>query len=153
MKPVYLSKEGLEKLKEELNELKTVRRPETITRLEKAKDLGDLRENADYHDSKEELGRIEGRILELEGAIINAVIIEAKESDSVCLGCTVTVKTKDGKLKDFAVVGRTEADPLLGRISNESPIGKALLGKKVGETAEVETPAGKMEYTISEIHC
>jgi transcription elongation factor GreA len=148
--PVYISKEGLEKLKAEVHELKTVTRREIIDRVEKAKDLGDLRENADYHDAKELLAYTEGRILEIEDSIKRAVIIEHRQTDAVAIGSTVHV-SYDGKEKKFAIVGSTEADPLQGRISNESPTGRALLGKKVGEVAEVTVPAGTIRYTITAI--
>jgi transcription elongation factor GreA len=150
--PVYVSKDGLEKLKHELHYLKTEKRREVANRIEKAKELGDLRENADYHDAKDELGWTESRIAELEDAINRAHVIEAKSSDSVSIGCRVKVES-DGKEKVLTIVGSTEADPLKGLISNESPLGMAFLGKKVGETAEVKVPAGTKTYTVKEISC
>lgn len=150
--PVYVSKEGLEKLKTELHYLKTVKRREVANRIEKAKDLGDLKENADYHDAKDESGWTESRIMELEDAVNRAVVIEARSSDSVGIGCRVKV-TGGGKEKTFTIVGSTEADPLQGRISNDSPLGQAFLGKKVGERAEVKVPSGTVTYTVEEISC
>ena len=150
--PVYVSKDGLEKLKTELHYLKTVKRREVATRIEKAKDMGDLKENADYHDAKDESGWTESRIMELEDAINRAHVIEAKSSDSVSIGCRVKVES-DGKEKVLTIVGSTEADPLKGLISNESPLGMAFLGKKVGETAEVKVPAGTKTYVVKEISC
>lgn len=150
--PVYVSKDGLEKLKQELHYLKTEKRREVANRIEKAKDLGDLRENADYHDAKDELGWTESRIMELEDAINRAHVIEAKSSDSVSIGCRVKVES-DGKEKILTIVGSTEADPLKGLISNESPLGMAFLGKMVGETAEVKVPAGMKTYVVKEISC
>ena len=150
--PVYVSKDGLEKMKQELHHLKTVKRREVALRIEKAKDLGDLKENADYHDAKDESGWTESRIMELEDAINRAVVIEAKSSDSVSIGCRVKVES-EGKEKTLTIVGAPEADPLKGLISNESPLGQAFLGKKVGETAEVKVPAGTKTYVVKEISC
>ena len=150
--PVYVSKDGLEKLKQELHYLKTEKRREVANRIEKAKELGDLRENADYHDAKDELGWTESRIAELEDAINRAHVIVAKSSDSVSIGCRVKVES-DGKEKVLTIVGSTEADPLKGLISNESPLGMAFLGKKVGETAEVKVPSGMKTYVVKEISC
>ena len=152
IEPVYVSKDGLEKMKMELHYLKTEKRREVANRIEKAKELGDLRENADYHDAKDELGWTESRIMELEDAINRAHVIEAKSSDSVSIGCRVKVES-DGKEKVLTIVGSTEADPLKGLISNESPLGMAFLGKKVGETAEVKVPAGTKTYVVKEISC
>lgn len=151
--PVYISKEGLEKAKQELHYLKTEKRREVAARIEKAKELGDLRENAEYHDAKEEAGFVDGRIIELEDQINRAVIIEAKDSDQVSIGCKVNVTASNGKVKELRIVGAPEADPLQGRISNESPLGQALLGRKVGETAEVKVPSGPIVYTITHISC
>lgn len=150
--PVYVSQAGLEKMKAELHQLKTVTRREVADRIEKAKELGDLRENADYQSAKEELSFIEGRILELGDAVNRAEIIRAGDSGSVSIGCRVKVKF-DGKEKDFTIVGSTESDPIKGMISNESPLGRALIGKKIGEEAEVKVPAGMLRYTIVEIEC
>ncbi len=151
--PVYISKEGLEKARQELHVLKTEKRREVAARIEKAKELGDLRENAEYHDAKDEAGFVEGRIAELEDQINRAVIIEAKDSDKVSIGCKVKVTASNGKDKELRIVGAPEADPLQGRISNESPLGQALLGRKVGETAEVKVPSGPIVYTITHISC
>ena len=150
--PVYVSKEGLEKLKQELQYLKDEKRPEITDRIEKAKDLGDLKENADYHDAKDEMGWVSARIAEVENSINYAVIIEARSSEMVSIGCKV--KVHDGeKEKHYTIVGATEADPLQGRISNESPLGQAFLGRKVGEAAEVKVPSGTKTYVIKEISC
>ncbi len=150
--PVYVSKEGLEKMKQELHYLKTEKRREVSNRIEKAKDLGDLKENADYHDAKDEAGWVESRIFELEDGIHRAVVIEAKGSDAVSIGCRVKIEA-DGKEKVLTIVGSTEADPMKGLISNESPLGQALLGKKIGETAELKVPAGTKAYVVKEISC
>lgn len=148
--PVYLSPAGLQKLKDELVYLKTDKRREVMERIGRAKELGDLRENAEYHDAKDEAAFVDGRIQELEDLIPRAVIIEGGAKDSVSIGSVVHV-SYDGKERTFSIVGAQEADPLSGRISNESPTGLALLGKKVGETAEVSVPAGVITYTITAI--
>jgi transcription elongation factor GreA len=144
---VYLSKEGFEKFKEELKYLKTVKRPEVAKRIQAAKEHGDLKENAEYHDARDEAAFIDGRINELSDFLPKAILISGGTKDQVCMGCTVTV-TYDGKEKTFMVVGSQEADPVGGRISNESPIGKALLGRKIGESVEVPLPARSITYTI-----
>jgi len=149
-KPIHISKEGLQKMKDELQYLKTDKRQEIANRIEKAKDLGDLSENADYTEAKESLAFNEGRILDLQDAIMRALVIENQTSDAVTIGCRVKVSV-NGKEKDFNIVGSTEADPVKGLISNESPIGRALIGKKVGETAEVSAPSGLIRYTVVSI--
>lgn len=146
--PTYISKEGLEKLKEELHFLKSEKSREIADRIEKAKELGDLSENAEYTQAKEDMSFTQGRILELQDLINRAVVIEEKaHGDTVAIGSTVQVKFDD-KEKTFTIVGSNESDPLKGKISNESPLGMALLGKKVGEVAEVKVPSGMVRYTI-----
>lgn len=152
MTPVYVSKEGFEKMKAELEYLTTVKRKECAARIEAAKELGDLKENADYHDAKDEAGWTEGRIRELQDQINRATVIETRDSDNVTIGCKVKVEG-NGKERLFTIVGATEADPLKGLISNESPLGMALLGKRIGEKATVKTPAGEIVYTVKEISC
>lgn len=148
---VYLSKSGLEKLKKELRELKVQKRQEIAARLEHAKSLGDLSENAEYQEAKEEQSLVEAQIAELEENLRNAVIIgEDLGTDLVRIGSTVRVKSNRGE-ESYMIVGSEEADPLRGKISNESPLGKAFLGKKVGERIEVKTPGGLIEYEILEI--
>lgn len=148
----YMSAEGIEKLKEELNELKTVKRRELAKRIEEAKALGDLSENAEYHEAKDALGFVEGRILEIEDIMKNVAVIEHEKGESgiVRVGSTVVTEVK-GKEKTFSIVGSNEAEPLAGKISNESPIGEALLGGKVGDEVRVETPGGITTYTIKQI--
>lgn len=150
--PVYISKEGLEKLKAELHILKTVKRREVADRIEKAKDLGDLKENAEYHDAKDEAGIIASRMAELEDTINRAKVIQAGGTDNVTIGCTVKAKAGD-KEKVFTIVGGPEADPLQGKISNESPLGMAFLGRAVGDQVEVKVPAGVITYTVTQITC
>ncbi|MCE9586209.1 transcription elongation factor GreA [Candidatus Uhrbacteria bacterium] len=147
----YVSPEFLTKLKAELKDLKTVKRRELANRIEAAKSLGDLSENAEYHEAKDALGFVEGRILEIEDLLKNAVVVEQEENASnVRVGTTVTVSV-NGKEKSFTIVGSNEADPLAGKISNESPIGRTLLGAKVGDHVEVETPAGTAVYEVLRI--
>lgn len=146
----YLTEEGLRKLKAELEDLKKNKRPETISRLEAAKALGDLSENAEYHDAKDELALIEGRIRELELALRDVVVIEDAKGGEVQIGSTIDVEV-NGKEKTYQIVGSNEADPSGGRISNESPLGAAFLGKKKGDSVSVETPGGTTEYTILDV--
>ena len=147
----YISAEGLRKIEAEYHDLKTVKRRELANRIEAAKALGDLSENAEYHEAKDALGFVEGRILEIEDFMKNYEIIkETGSSGVVRIGCTVVVESK-GKQKTFHIVGSNEADPPAGRISNESPIGGALLGTKVGDKVSVDSPGGTTTYTIVEI--
>lgn len=147
----YLSEEGLEKLKQELHELKTVKRQELAARLEHAKSLGDLSENAEYQEAKEEQSLVEAQIVELEERIRSAqVISKSSRTDVVSVGSTVRVSA-EGRDETYTIVGSEEANPAEGKISNESPMGKAFLGRRVGEETEVKTPAGVTTYKILEI--
>ncbi len=147
----YFSEEGLEKLKNELEELKTAKRHEIAARLEHAKSLGDLSENAEYQEAKEEQSLLESRIVEIEEILRNAVIIKKDAYSSlVQVGSTVRVTSEHGE-EIFTIVGSEEADPKDGMISNESPLGKAFLGRKIGDKIEVKTPAGTFHYSISGI--
>ena len=152
-KEVILSKEYLEKLEDELEYLKTIRRPEIAEKIKIARSFGDLSENADYDEAKNEQGEIESRIAKVEDMIRNAKTIEVDEnSDEVGVGNTVTVHDeKFDETMDYKIVGTAESDPLKGFISNESPVGAALLGKKVNDRVEVSTPNGKMYFTIKDI--
>lgn len=145
----YVSADGLEKLKQELQMLKTVRRREVASRIEVAKALGDLSENAEYHEAKEEMVLLEGRISEIEEILKNVMVIEEETGAKgvVRVGSIVKVSVQD-KERVFTIVGSSEADPLSGKISNESPIGSALLGTKVGDVVSVTSPAGKTEYRV-----
>jgi len=147
----YISSEGLEQHKQELENLK-LKRQEIAKRLEEAKALGDLSENTEYISAKDDQAFNEGKIVELEQLLREAVVIFEKnrKHDSVQIGCSVQVKF-NGKEKIFKIVGSQEADPTNGKISNESPLGKAFLGHKIGETVEIETPGGKVNYKIVEI--
>lgn len=146
-KKIYLTSEGLEELKKEYEELTKVKRPEVVNRVSEARNQGDLSENAEYSAAREELSFIDGRIDELEELLKQVVLIKPGESSAVDLGSQVTLNN-NGKEDVFTVVGEWEADPAEKKISHESPLGKALLGKKIGETVEVSAPAGKIIYTV-----
>ena len=143
----YLTPERLEELKKELSELKTVRRAEVAERLKRAKELGDLSENAEYMEAREEQNQVETRIFELEDMIKNAAVIKHMNGSKVQIGSTVEME-KDGRKMTFMIVGPNEADPSVGKISNESPLGKAFLDKKTGDSVKVKTPGGEATYKI-----
>ena len=147
----YISAEGLEKLKHELQELKTTVRKDIAERIESAKQLGDLSENAEYQEAKDAQSQNEARIAELEDILREAVIIsENHRTDVVDIGSTVSVTTPQGAMT-YTIVGSEEADPKEGKISNESPLGRAFLGRKKGEEVEVKAPVGIQVYTIRDI--
>ena len=148
---IYLTPEGEIKLKAELVELTGHRREELAQRLRSAIQMGDLSENADYHKAKEDQAFLEGRIQEIEAILRTAVIIEKKQSDTVTVGSSVTIQEADFTPETYYVVGAREADPRNGKISNESPIGKALMDHKVGDIVETETPDGKIAFKILKI--
>jgi transcription elongation factor GreA len=150
--PTYLTAEGAEKIKKELEELKGPGRLELSKRLRSAIQMGDLSENADYHKAKEDQGFLEGRIQELEYKLRNAVIIdESSNRDEVGIGSHVTIREGDAPEETYHVVGAQEADPRNGRISNESPIGQAVMGHKVGDVVEAQTPGGVLHFKILKI--
>lgn len=151
-KPVYLTAEGLEEKKKELEFLTHVKRPEIIETLVEARSYGDLSENAEYDAARNEQAIIEGQINELEYIIDNAVIIETASKDEVSLGNTVILKYVDEEeFEEYKIVGSSEADPFKNKISNESPIAQAILGAKAGDIVEVESPNGKYQVEIKEI--
>lgn len=152
MQQTYVTQEFLEKMKKELDYLKSTKRLEVAQRLKEAIALGDLSENSEYVDAKNEQAFTEGKILELEAKIRTAVIIEAGKSDRV--GMMSSVKIRDiaaDEVEDVTIVGSSEADPFDGKISNESPVGRALLGAKAGDVVEVAAPAGILKYEIIEV--
>lgn len=149
-----ITREGLKKLKEELEELKTTRRQEVAQRLKEAISYGDLSENSEYEEAKNEQAFVEGRILELELKIKNAKIIsDSKHGKIIDIGSTVTLQnlTDNDDPERYTIVGSTEADPLEQKISNESPIGKALLGKVKGDRVEIHSPSGLIKYEILQV--
>lgn len=151
MSQKIFTKEGLDKLKDELHNLQTKKRFEVAERIKVAKEFGDLSENAEYHEAKEEQSFVEGRIIELEHLIKTAVVADENESKGiVSVGSQVKV-LKDGKESSFTIVGSTEADPVNGKISLESPIGDALLDHKPGDEVEIDMPAGKVSYKIIDV--
>jgi len=149
--PTYLTQEGEKKLKAELAELTGPRREELSKRLRSAIQMGDLSENADYHKAKEDQGFLEGRIQEIEAVLRTAIIIEKSTGDLVTVGSHITVQEEDFDPETYYLVGAKEADPRNGKISNESPIGKALMNHKVGDVVEAETPCGKIKFKILKI--
>ena len=152
--PAYLTKEGLDKLVAERDHLFTSRRHDVAERIQRAKQMGGTVDNAEYDEAKNDQAYVEGRILTLENLINNAVIIDntkAGPSDVVRLGSKVTVMDQKGRKSRYKIIGSAEADPSHGTISNVSPIGKALLGKRTGEMAEVSAPAGKIQLEVVKI--
>jgi transcription elongation factor GreA len=149
--PNYLTPEGEAKLKAELEDLKGPRREELAQRLRSAIQMGDLSENADYHKAKEDQGFLEGRIQEIEAILRNSVLIEKVTSDVITIGSHVTIQEDGLDPENYHIVGPTEADPRNGRISHQSPIGVALMNKKVGQVAEAETPGGKIKFKIIKV--
>jgi len=152
MSATYLTPEGYKKLEEELNYLRTVKRQEVAQRLHEAlAEGGELIENAEYEAAKNEQAFVEGRIQELEYVLANARVVERLPSDEVNIGSQVTVAYDDGSEETYTVVGAAEASPREGLISNESPLGKALMGRKAGETVEVQAPDGTFRVKILKI--
>lgn len=152
--PAYYTEEGLKKLQDELHRMRTVERPHLSQQIADARDKGDLSENAEYHAAKEEQGLLEARIAKLEEVVASARVIDVSQVDTsrVFIHTTVRVRhTGTGAEKSFTLVAETESDIKTGKISVGSPIGKGLLGKSVGEVAEIETPAGSTRFEIVEI--
>jgi len=152
-KEVALTPEGQIKLEEELRHLETVRRREVGERIKEAKEFGDISENSEYDDAKNEQAWVESRIIEVTQILARATIIDApKKNDKVTLGCKVKLKDADGKEHTYQVVGSAEADPASDKISNESPVGAAIIGHKKGDEVPVTTPSGKVrKYTVVSI--
>ncbi|MCR5787734.1 MAG: transcription elongation factor GreA [Bacilli bacterium] len=148
---IMVTAEGYLELENELNELKNVRRPEIIQAIKEARALGDLSENADYDAARNEQAQVEGRIKELEYRIEHCEIIDNKKKNQVSLGSTIVIKYDDGEEEEYMIVGSLEADPFNNRISNESPIGTAVLGKKQGDVVSVVSPNGSYDVTILKI--
>ena len=147
-----LTPEGFQKLEEELHHLKTVRRPEVAQAIHEAKMDGDVSENAGYDEAKRQQAFLEGRIMTIESMLKNAVIIESNgPSDTINLGSQVTVQEDGYEPETYVIVGSAEADPGSGRISNESPLGKALLGQRVGDRVKFKAPTGTVEMEVLRI--
>ncbi len=151
-KKMLLTPNGLAKIERELEQLRTVRRPEVADKIKRAREMGGTENNAEYEDAKNEQSFIEGKILAFENTIKNATIIEAAISPGIVeLGDTILIENQDGKIEQFVLVGSTESNPTEGKISNESPVGKALLGKKTGDIVKVKIPAGLLELRIIQV--
>ena len=152
-KKIYLTQQGFEELKSELDNLINVKRPANIQAIKEARALGDLSENADYDAAKNDQAEIEGRIKKIEKMLENVEIIEKGDSDTVSLGTTVSIKYVDDEdeTDEYQIVGSQEADPFMSKISNESPIAKAIMNKKVGDIVEVESPNGVYKIEIIDI--
>ncbi|MCI6763410.1 transcription elongation factor GreA [bacterium] len=151
-KDILLTSEGFLELEEELNNLKNVRRPRVIEAIKDARAQGDLSENADYDAARNEQAEVEGRIKQIEFMLANAQIIEKSSNHTVDLGSTVTISyVADDEEEVYSIVGRMEADPFENKISNESPIGKAIIGKKEGDTINVESPTGSYQIKIVKV--
>ena len=154
-KHVYLTKEGLEKLQQDLENMKTVRRKEVAERLKQAIGFGDLSENSEYDDAKNEQAFIEGEIQRMEEILINVVVIEdgAKVDDgTITIGSKVVIRfVGDDEEEEYKIVGTVEADPMNNRISNESPVGKAIIGHKAGDIVDIEVPTGIVQYEIVKV--
>ena len=153
-KQIIVSHEGLKKLQQELEHLKTVKRKEVAQAIQKARAYGDLSENSEYDEAKNEQAEIEGKIANLEATLENAIVLDDSElgTDKVNVGNKVTVHNIDADEESvYKIVSTTEADPILGLISDDSPLGKALIGQRKGDSINVETPMGIVKYTITDI--
>lgn len=149
----YLTPEGLEKIKQELDHLKSARRREVADELKRASEVGGTVDNAEYDEAKRDQATIEGRIYDLEVTLSNAEVIPDHDtpSETVTVGSLVVLRNAAGKTMEYTIVGSMEADPAHGRISNESPVGRALLGKRVGEDASVQAPSGEQILSVVDI--
>ena len=153
-KEVILSLEGLKRLEQELEHLKSVKRREVADRIKQAREFGDIGENSEYDDAKNEQAFVEGRIITLEKLLRNAKIIDEATTDPNLVGLGTSVRLREvesGDVLEYTIVGSTEANPSANRISNESPVGKAVVGQKIGTTVEVQVPAGTFHYEILDV--
>lgn len=151
-KEIYLTSEGFIKLEEELNELKTVKRPEIVIAIKEARALGDLSENAEYSSARETQAKMEARIKEIEYTLEHATIIENSNDGKIRVGSVVTIKyIEDDEEEEYSIVGTNETDPFENKISNESPIAAAIMGKKEGDIVAVESPNGSFDVKILKV--
>lgn len=151
-KEIYLTSEGFLKLEEELDHLKKVERPDVINAIKEARALGDLSENAEYSSARERQGKLEARIKEIEYTLEHATIIENNSDGKVCVGSVVTIKyLEDDEEEEYTIVGTNEADPFENKISNESPIALAVMGKKEGDEVQVDSPNGSFDIKILKV--
>lgn len=154
MEMQYLTSDGINRLQDELHEWKLVKRPQMVMQLQTAREHGDLSENAEYHAAKEELARIDAKIHKLQAMLDSSVLMDASKVNTDQVRLLTRVRIRDEKKKtdrEFTIVSVAEADPTIGRISHTSPVGQGLMGRKVGETVEIEIPAGTLNWTILEI--
>jgi transcription elongation factor GreA len=151
-KKILITKEGLDKLQSELEHLISVRRQDVASKIKRAREMGGTENNAEYEDAKNDQAFVEGRILMLENIVNNANVIESPALPGVVeIGDKVLIQNQDGKIEQFTIVGSAEASPVDGKISNESPVGKALLGKKIGDEVQVTTPAGVLKLLLMDV--
>jgi transcription elongation factor GreA len=153
-KAVPMTRDGMQRLEKELEHLRAVRRPEVAERIHEAKELASAQNNSEYEEAKNEQAFVEGRIMTLEHLLSNVTVIDeeaAHNASRVQLGTKVSVKDQDGKATDYTIVGAAEARPTEGMISNESPVGRALLGKRVGDEVQINVPRGVLKLTIATI--
>ena len=151
-KEIYLTQSGLDDLKKELEYLRTEKRPEVINSLKEARALGDLSENSEYDAARAAQAEVKGRIKEIEAMLENVVVITGEKSDVASIGSNVKIKyVDDGEVEEYSIVGSQEADPFQNKISNESPIAKAIIGSSVGSVVEVDSPSGKYQVEIISI--
>ena len=151
-KEIYLTEEGLNEINKELDYLKQVKRPEVINALKEARALGDLSENAEYDAARNEQAEVEGKIKELEAMLEHVVVIQGGETDKVSIGTKVKIKyVDDDEIEEYSIVGSKEADPFQNKISNESPIARAIMGHSINDQVWVESPNGKYQVEIMEI--
>ena len=151
-KEIFLTKKGIEDVALELDNLKQNVRPEVISQIKEARAQGDLSENAEYHAARDRQGQVEARIKELEYLLDNAIIIEESSKDIVSIGSTVEIKyIDDDEIEEYSIVGSTEADPFENKISNESPIAKGIMGKKIKDVVTIESPNGSYDIEILSI--
>ena len=150
-KPIILTETGRKRLLDELELLRTVRRPEIAERIQQSKELESTANNAEWDEAKNQQAFVEGRIIELEALIQAASVIQPEHKDTVGIGSTVTLQTSDGNRETYTIVGSVEANAIEGKISNESPVGQALLGKRMGQEIEVEVPAGKQRLKVVKV--
>ena len=150
-KEIRITEEGKAKLESELEHLTAIRRPEVAEKIKRAREMGGTENNAEYDEAKNDQAFVEGRILMLENILWNATVVDSASSGVVDLGTKVLIQNQDGKIEQYSIVGSAEANPVEGKISDESPVGQALLGKKPGDEIEVTTPAGILKLLILEI--
>jgi transcription elongation factor GreA len=150
-KEIRITKDGKVKLESELEHLTSIRRPEVAEKIKRAREMGGTENNAEYDEAKNDQAFVEGKILMLENILWNATVVDSASSGVVDMGSKVLIQNQDGKIEQYSIVGSAEANPVEGKISDESPVGQALMGKKPGDETEVQTPAGILKLLVLEI--